>query len=180
MNPVQIHLALNHVPIILSITGGLIFAYALITKNSGIQKTGLILLIISAITMIPVYLTGDSTEDIVENLPLISESSIKTHEESAELTMIIMMITGSLAIVTLIAIIKRFSFSRVLSIFTVALATFSFVASANTAHLGGLIRHQEIKSFLNSKSNDKLQPANEKQETGKESKEENEKDKDND
>jgi len=61
MNATQIHLALNHIPVLLSITGGLILLFGLIKKNTPVIRTALILLVAAALFTLPVYLTGEGT-----------------------------------------------------------------------------------------------------------------------
>jgi len=74
MNATQIHLALNHIPVLLSITGGLILLFGLIKKNTPVMRTALILLVAAALFTLPVYLTGEGTEEAVEKLPGVSEN----------------------------------------------------------------------------------------------------------
>ena len=145
MNASQIHLALNHVPLFFSIAGGLILLYGFIRKQDQIKSLSLYFMIIAALFTIPVYLTGEGTEEDVENLPGISESLIETHEEMAKIGLIIILIAGAVALVTLL--IKRTaSLSKPFLMLCVVLAFASFGVMVQTAHLGGQIRHSEIRN----------------------------------
>ncbi|HET6769113.1 MAG TPA: hypothetical protein VFH08_17000 [Chitinophagaceae bacterium] len=145
MNASQIHLALNHVPLFFSIAGGLILLYGFIRKQDQIKSLSLYFMIIAALFTIPVYLTGEGTEEAVENLPGISEGLIETHEEMAKIGLIIILIAGAVALVTVL--IKRTaSLSRPFLMLCVVLAFASFGVMVQTAHLGGQIRHSEIRN----------------------------------
>jgi uncharacterized membrane protein len=145
MNAAQIHLALNHVPLILSVTGGLILLFGMIRKNESIKTLSLYLLVAAAIVAIPVFLSGEGTEELVEKLPGVSETNIEEHEEMAKTSMVIIIITGIVALAGLF--LKRIaSVARLVLIATLVLSFVSFAAMAQTAHLGGLVRHSELQN----------------------------------
>ncbi len=85
MNSVQMHLALTHVPVILSLFGLIMLAVAFCIKNTTITRTSYILILIAGIAAIPVYFTGEGAEEAIENLPGVSEAIIERHEEVAKL-----------------------------------------------------------------------------------------------
>ena len=62
MNAAQIHLALNHAPLFLSVIGGGILILGMIQKNETIKTLSLFLLLAAALFTIPVFLTGEGTE----------------------------------------------------------------------------------------------------------------------
>lgn len=145
MNASQIHLALNHVPIFFSIVAGLILLYGFIRKKDQIISLSLYFMITAALFTLPVYFTGEGTEETVEKLPGVSEVLIEGHEEMAKTGLIIILIAGMVALVTLL--IKRTaSLSRPFLILCVVLAFASFGVMVQTAHLGGQIRHSEIRN----------------------------------
>lgn len=145
MNASQIHLALNHVPLFFSIAGGLILFYGFIKKQDPIKFLSLYFMMIAALFTIPVYLTGEGTEETVEKLPGVSEGLIESHEEMAKIGLIIIIITGIAALVTLI-LKKKPSLLKPSLILCAFLAFISFGIMAQTAHLGGQIRHSEIRN----------------------------------
>lgn len=145
MNAAQIHLALNHAPLFLALTGGLLLAWGMVRKNDSIKLISLYMLVAAAMFTIPVFLTGEGTEELVEKFPGVNETAIEKHEDMAQLALIIISITGAAA---LLGLILRRSAAAVKWIFTatIILSLASFVAMAQTAHLGGLIRHSEIQA----------------------------------
>jgi len=145
MNAAQIHLALNHAPLFLSLIGGGILLLGMIKKNESFKNLSLYFLIAAAVFTIPVFLTGEGTEELVENLPGVNENAIEEHEEMAKISLIIISIMGGLALIGLF-IRNKASITRILFSGLVLLSLGSFVTMAQTAHLGGLIRHSEIQN----------------------------------
>jgi uncharacterized membrane protein len=145
MNAAQIHLALNHAPLFLSIIGGGLLILGMIKKNESYKGLSLYLLVAAALLTAPVFLTGEGTEELVEHLPGVNESAIEKHEDMAKISLIIIIITGAVA---LLGIVIKKSTGLAKLVFTGAflLSLASFVTMAQTAHLGGLIRHSEIQN----------------------------------
>ena len=145
MNSVQMHLALTHVPVILSFVGLLMLMVAFVIKNPTLTKTSYVVLLVAGVAAIPVFFSGEGTEEAIENLPGVSEAIIEKHEEAAKLAMI------SVAAAGLFALAALFSFrwqvaTRVFKMVVLLLAVTSGGLMAQTAHLGGQIRHTEIRN----------------------------------
>ena len=147
MNATQIHLALNHIPVLLSITGGLILLFGLMKKNTPVIRTSLVLLVCAALFTLPVYLTGEGTEEAVEELPGVSENLIGRHESMALLSLALISLTGLVALFYFIYKNKVMQ-SRKIAVAALVFALISFAAFAQTAHLGGQIRHTELSSSI--------------------------------
>lgn len=162
MNASQIHLALTHVPVILSFTGLVILIIAFIRKNDSLAKTSLYLLLIAGIFAVPVYLSGEGSEEIVEHLPGVSENIIEEHEEFASIGLAITAACGLISLIGLI-MYKMQRFTRIIRMTVFLLALGSAAAMAQTAHLGGQIRHTELNSTA-----DKTAPDNNTNEGGNE------------
>lgn len=101
MNAAQIHLALNHAPLFLSIIGGVILILGMIKKNESFKNLSLYFLIAAALFTVPVFLTGEGTEELVENLPGVNETAIEEHEDMAKISLIIIIITGAISLLWL-------------------------------------------------------------------------------
>ncbi len=145
MNAAQIHLALNHAPLFLSVIGGGILILGMIRKNETFKTLSLFLLVAAALFTIPVFLTGEGTEELVENLPGVTENMIEKHEDMAKIAMIVIAISGVVALAG-IFLRKNAAFGKFIFIACFLLAIASFGTMAQTAHLGGLIRHSEIRN----------------------------------
>ena len=147
MNSVQMHLALTHVPVILSLVSLVMLIIAFILKNKMLIKTSYILLAIAGIAAIPVYFTGEGTEEAIENLPGVSEAVIERHEEVAKAAMISIIAAGLVALLALFA----FKWQGATRVFKAAVFLLAIIAGglmAQTAHLGGQIRHTEIRNGI--------------------------------
>lgn len=144
MNPVQLHLALTHLPVVLSIAGFGMLAFALIRKQPLLVSTAYWILIIAAVAALPVYLTGEGTAETLEKLPGVSENVIESHEEVAESAFIAIELVGVLSILGLI-FQKRLKLGKAFRLLTLVFAFVAAAVLAEAAHLGGQIRHSEIR-----------------------------------
>ncbi len=152
MNSVQVHLALTHVPVVLSLVGLVMLVVALIIKNTTLTKTSYIMIFIAGIAAIPVYFTGEGAEEAIEKLPGISESVIESHEDAGKMAMIAISAAGLAALAALLSI-KRQAASRIGKILVLLLTITSGVLMVQTAHLGGQIRHPEITAGFTAQNN---------------------------
>ena len=100
------------------------------------------LILTAGIAAMPVFFSGEGAEEAVENLPEISDAVIEKHEEVAKLAMISIAAAGLLALAALIMV----RWSRILKIFVLMVAIISGGLMVQTAHLGGQIRHTEIRN----------------------------------
>lgn len=162
MNAAQIHLALNHAPLFLSAIGGVILILGMIRKNESFKNLSFYLLVAAAIFTAPVFLTGEGTEELIENLPSVNKTAIESHEDMAKLSLIIIIISGIIALAG-IFLRKKAGFSKIVSGITFLLSLASFGTMVQTAHLGGLIRHSELQAAS-------LTDTNETEEEGEEQK----------
>lgn len=145
MNATQLHLALTHVPVVLSIIGLVILIISFLKKSNTLTKTALWILLAAGVFTLPVYFTGEGTEEAVEGLPGVSEVVIEQHEDFAKATLVLVSASGLLAGVGLLA----YAFGRFVTavkVLSLLLAFVSAGAMARTAHLGGQIRHTEIRT----------------------------------
>lgn len=144
MNAAQIHLALNHAPLFLSILGGGILILGMIKKNESFKNLSLYFLVAAAIFTAPVFLTGEGTEELVERLPGVNKTAIEKHEDMAKISLIIIIITGTVALAGLF-LRKNATIAKQVFAVALLLSLASFGTMAQTAHLGGQIRHSEIQ-----------------------------------
>jgi uncharacterized membrane protein len=145
MNAAQIHLALNHVPLFLSLLGGGILILGMIRKNESFKTLSLYMLVAAALFTAPVFLTGEGTEELVEHLPGVNEQAIEKHEDMAKISLIIIIITGVVGLLSLL-LKKNAAISKIALSVAVLLSLASFGTMAQTAHLGGMIRHSEMQN----------------------------------
>ncbi len=143
MNAAHIHLMLNHVPLFGAIAVTILFAVALFLRQQGVARAGLVIALLTALVAVVVYLTGEPAEELVEDLPGISETVMETHEETALIATIVIGVFAMVAVYGLFAFRHGVSmgFTKVLLV----LSLFPLAGMAYTAYLGGQIRHSEIR-----------------------------------
>ncbi len=149
MNQAQIHLALNHFPIGGSILALIFLVWGLLRKKDDIKFAAVALIIICGAAALPVYFTGEGAEDVVEHKPLVTEDVIKPHEEAAEAALIVFEISALMAIAWIVANKKKSKHDKSIYYALIALMTVTSGLMANTAHLGGQIRHDELRAATN-------------------------------
>jgi len=152
MNWAHVHLIINHIPVIGIGLLILLFIGAIVRKNKGLITVALAFIILISLATIPVYFTGEPAEEVVEDMPGISEELIKEHEEQAEIAFILVEVAGGLALITLIA--RRYSdnLGQRLVILTLLVLIVSGGLIGWTANLGGKIHHEEIRSGKDSQN----------------------------
>jgi uncharacterized membrane protein len=144
MNFAHVHLMLNHIPVLTLPMALLFLALAVWKKNEEFKKLSLIILILTALTAIPTYLTGDPAEDVVKRRADISKEIIEEHEEAGETSLILTLITGALAVGTLAVWQKPLWKQRGLALVFIS-GVISVGSLGFTANLGGQVHHPEIR-----------------------------------
>jgi uncharacterized membrane protein len=144
MNGSQIHLALTHVPVILSFVGLVLIVVGVVIKNPTVIKTSFYVFVFAGLLSIPVFLTGEQSEEVVENMPGVSKDIISTHESFATTSFVVLLGTAAFSILGLI-LYRRKTWINTIIPLVLLFSLASAGAMARTAHLGGQIRHTEIR-----------------------------------
>lgn len=144
MNAAQIHLGLNHVPIGLVLVGVPLLAVALWRKSSELRITAAALLILAALASIPTFLSGEPAEEIIEHRAGVSEAVIHEHEEAGEFAFILISVLGGVVLLGLAFEKLKGPLPAGAWWGVVLLGILSLGVFFRTAHLGGLIRHDEL------------------------------------
>ena len=144
MNAAHAHLILNHFPVI-----GVIFAigisvYVLFRQEQAVFRVALFLLVVSGALSLPVYLTGESSEELVEEVGA-GEQYIEVHEEAAKVAAIS---TGALGILALVSLwwFRQREIGRMFVLATLVLGMVVGGLLTYTGYAGGKIMHTEIHS----------------------------------
>jgi uncharacterized membrane protein len=146
MNQAQIHLALNHFPIAGAYLSFAFLVWGLLRKKDDIKFAAISLIIISGIAVLPMYFTGEGAEKVVEHKPLVTEEVIHPHEEAAEAAVVVYSVAALLAISWIIMKRKNKGPDAIVYKSLIGLMAITSVLIGRTAHLGGQIRHDEIRS----------------------------------
>ncbi len=146
MSWVHLHLLLNHVPVMGTFLGLLFLLVAFFLKSEELKKVTLGFFVLIAIVTIPVYLTGEPAEDLIENIPGVSKAVIGRHEDAALFSLIAVEVAGCVALVGLIFNRRKKWLANLFATITLAFSLATGGLMAWTANLGGQIRHTEISS----------------------------------
>lgn len=145
MNDAHLHMVVNHFPIIGTILGLGILIAGLFLKNKSIQHTAYVLFAIAAIFGLLSMNTGEGAEELVEDLPNVGKQIIHEHEEIAEKFVILLYLTGAVALLSLFMSFKNHAKAKFFAYATLILAIGTAVLSKNVGTSGGEIRHTEIR-----------------------------------
>jgi uncharacterized membrane protein len=143
MNAAYLHLTLNHVPIL-----GVVFAlpllgFGLLRRNATLLRAGWITLVAVALVAIPVYLSGQRAEEIVEDEPGVSHDAIDAHEDIALFGLIGVETLGVVALIGLFLSRRAAGVPSWLPIGSFALALAVSGLMTLVAYRGGMINHPE-------------------------------------
>jgi hypothetical protein len=145
MNYAHLHIALNHVPVLGSVFGMLLLAYASLRGSNEVKKVGLAVFVVSALLAIPVYLTGEPAEHMLGQVGGATDAIIEQHEESAAFALAGILVLGAAGLGGLVL----FRGARPVPNWFAAAVLIVSLASAGillrTANLGGQVRHEEIR-----------------------------------
>lgn len=143
MTEAQIHLVFNHFPLVICFVALLILGYGVLKNNTILIRTAFILNIAVLLFTVPLYVTGEGAEEIVEQMEHVSHDYIHEHEEMAEKAFVVAILLAIISIAGLFNFPKKFSgtLPKVILGFTIL----SFIMFASTAHFGGRISHPELR-----------------------------------
>jgi hypothetical protein len=145
MNGAYWHIATNHIPVI-AIPGIFFFLLGgLLKKSQDLIKASYLAAIVVALITIFVWKTGGPAAHVVKDLPEIQRSDIHEHAEAADFGLWAAEIMGALSLVGL-WLGRSGNQSTRWGYFVLVVALWASTVEARVAHLGGLIRHSEIRA----------------------------------
>ncbi len=144
MNPVIVHMMLNHFPVVATVCGFLVLAGGYFLNSPIIKRTGLVLFVFAAIMSIPVYFSGDGAKEVLENSFEVPPTVIRDHRDVAQIYFIAMLTLGVMSVVTLALDLSIGKYTRSAYYFIFIMALIVMAISYRVASLGGEIRHPEL------------------------------------
>jgi uncharacterized membrane protein len=145
-NAAQLHLLVNHLPIIGLLLGILILTLGVFSKNQTVSNVALGVFIFAAIGAFLSMRSGEGAEDIVKQLKVTQKGVIHEHEESAELFSWLMAAHALTCLVVLISQYRKKKLPEISNLLILFGSVFIMYFAADTGHTGGLIRHPEISN----------------------------------
>lgn len=146
-NWAHIHLMINHFPVIGILGAQVLLIYGLARRKHDMAVFSLGVFTFLAVITVAVYFTGHGAEDVVKNLPGVTEVFIDRHEEAAEFAMILMVILGIGGAIGLFFELKSGSVPVWIMVAILLISVATAIMVTITANLGGQIRHTEIRSI---------------------------------
>lgn len=145
MNGAHLHLILNHFPIVGLVFSLILLAVALYRKSPELTRAAAVAFVAVAVVAIPVYLTGEPAEEIVEHMPGVTEEIIERHETAGLVSLIALEVLGAASLLGLVASRGAPTPPRWLgpTLLTLGLAASAWVGW--TSSLGGQITHEEAR-----------------------------------
>jgi uncharacterized membrane protein len=132
MNDAHIHLLVNHVPTIGQVIGFAVFLAGLFLKNETVKRTGAAIILLAAAAVFAASMSGERAE------------------EAGEAAVTGGIVSAVLALLYLLAAWKRPGFTRIISWLMIPAIAVSIFLLAQASTKGGLIRHPEIGSGVQS------------------------------
>ena len=144
IDPVHLHLAINHYPIFALLIGTVLLLVAILMDSRILIKTALIITCTVGLAAIPVFLSGGETEERVEHKEGFNKHYLEEHEELGEASLQASLILSAFALVLLM--IEHFTGRNIkLANWLLVLASVIVLALFyETGEHGGKIRHSEI------------------------------------
>ena len=139
----HVHLLLNHVPTVGMAIAIALIVIALIRKSDDLKRASLEAFFIVALLTLPAYTTGLAAQLQIQKLPGVSDVMIEAHEDAAIWSLLLMQLTGGFAWFALWKR-RRGGQARVAITAVLLLSALTMMTTAQTASLGGEIRHPEI------------------------------------
>lgn len=145
MNPAHLHLLVNHLPIFGVFLALPLYAIALWRRDQGVHLSATVLMVFGAVGAFLADNTGEGAEEVVEEMPGISETLIAQHEESAEVAVLVTGLAGVVAIGSFLLARRTASLPPVSIILPAVGAIGAATALAYTGFTGGKIHHEELR-----------------------------------
>lgn len=152
MNAAHLHLMLNHLPLAAVLFALLILLYALWRPHVHVVGVALWLAVFAGLSAIPVLLSGEGAEEILEQLAGIDHNRIHTHEEAAETAFWFLQMASGFALLSLGWIYYRQQLPRWLVWVNLLMQLAILLMLAQVNNTGGQIRHPEIAALYGSAS----------------------------
>ncbi|NUQ20824.1 MAG: hypothetical protein HOQ09_07670 [Gemmatimonadaceae bacterium] len=90
----DIHVMINHFPVILAVVGTFFAVVALIVRRRGVWQYATATLALAGLAAIPTYFTGEPAQDGLRHAWYVSQRAIHTHEEAGEFALWSLLVMG--------------------------------------------------------------------------------------
>ncbi len=145
-NLAHLHIAINHIPVILVPTAFASFAVATWRKSLPVLRTGIVVAWVAAFFAGGAYLTGDAAADVVMGVEKAQQKTldpiVEAHDDSAGWALGASILLAAAGVWGW----RRGSLGREVTLPLLVLSALGTAIVVRTAELGGQIRHPEARS----------------------------------
>ena len=145
MSWIEVHLAVNHLPVIGTWVAAALLAWGVLVKKEDVRRVALQVLVLVALSAVPAYLSGSRAEESAEHLSGVSSADVGDHEEAAGIALGSCLLLGLSASAALLLFRQPRQVPLPWLGGVLVLAVLCSGVLAWTARLGGRIRHPEIR-----------------------------------
>ena len=145
--PEYLHVLLHPLPIWGLVTGVLGLAIALILRSRAAEIATLAIILVSALSAVPVFLLGGAAEDRVEGIvDDVGREWLQEHERRGEQVIYAFWVLAAVTAVALIAPAKWPKLAAPLAIVVLVFSVLTIALGGYVAKAGGQIRHREFRT----------------------------------
>jgi hypothetical protein len=141
----HLHLILNHLPVVGSVFALLLLAWGMCRRSDDVKRAALGATVIVALLAIPTYMTGEPAWEDIMGIPGDNDPFIESHQSAAQFAFGAAALAGVVALVAWIMGRKGKPISSGMAALVLVLLLATAGLMSWVAHLGGLIRHTEIR-----------------------------------
>lgn len=145
MNGAQLHLLLNHLPVLGLVFGVFVGLYGWLARKPDVVNVALATFVFVAVAAAAAMASGEEAEHVVEGIAGVTEAVIEPHEEAAEGAALAAYGLGVIAL-GLLVVYRRREVPRGAAGIALLAALLLGGWMGYVAHLGGQIRHDEIRT----------------------------------
>jgi uncharacterized membrane protein len=145
-NLAHLHIAINHIPVVLVPAAFVIFVVAAWRKSLAVLRTGIVIAWVAALFAGASYLTGDAAADVVMGVEKAQQKTldpiVEEHDDSAGWALGASILLAAAGIWGW----RRGGLGREVTLPLLVLSALGTAIVARTAELGGRIRHPEARA----------------------------------
>jgi hypothetical protein len=144
MNGAYWHIATNHIPVIAIPFIFFLLLGGVLRNSRDIIKAAYVASVVVALITIFVWKTGGPAARVLKGNPAVARADIREHSKAADFGLWSCEIVGALALIGL-WLERKENRSRRWPVGVLVVALWSSSVLLRVAHLGGLVRHSEIR-----------------------------------
>ena len=143
-NAAKLHLMINTLPPVVSCLAAVAAGVGILWRSSDVRRFALFLMVAVPMLIVPVFFSGRASVVSIGNMPGVPLSLIGEHQDSVVWTWIICTVSACAALAALLVYRgKDLPVRAVVVALALSLAADGLLL--RTAHLGGRIRHPEVR-----------------------------------